>query len=246
MTNVYEGISNKELLRDPTLILMVESTRYCEQNNVKDIKYAELRRLCNNKLAELTNNERSEFGGSFEAYLKRLADPEESPDKRVFTRVRSEVTRKDSKIIPNIPLIKILLDKKRVINSITDMIAVTNTNVTKQVTYTARIVDSYVQISERIESRVIRANCNDFIKDACKGISLVLGSNPISTQIYSQDNNNKFQINEEANHKLSELYKVLHKKTRTNPLSSLLNTKEYLVMLMILKHRKNILNSFKR
>ena len=186
MTNVYEGISNKEWLRDPTLILMVESTRYCEQNNVKDIKYAELRRLCSNKLAELTNNERSEFGGSFEAYLKKLADPEESPDKRVFTRVRSEVTRKDSKIIPNIPLIKILLDKKRVINSITDMNAVTNTNVTKQVTYTARIVDSYLQISERIESRVIRANCNDFIKDACKGISLVLGSNPIKdTNIFA-------------------------------------------------------------
>jgi hypothetical protein len=167
MTNLYEGISSKELLQDPKLILMVESIRYCEQNNIKDIKYAELRRLCNNKLAELTNGERTAFGGSFEGYLKKLADPEKSLDERVFTRVRSEVTRKDSKIIPNIPLIKTLLDKKRVINSITNMNSVTSTNVTKQVSYTARIID-HVEISEKIELRVIRANCNDFIKDASK------------------------------------------------------------------------------
>jgi hypothetical protein len=65
----------------------------------------------------LTNNERTEFGGrTFGSCLKRISDPSQSPNKRLVTVTRSEV-KQNTRIFPNIPIIKNFLDKKNIVNT---------------------------------------------------------------------------------------------------------------------------------
>ncbi len=113
MSNYYEFLERKDLLGELELILFVESMAYCLENQVDYVRYGTLKKHCNEKLNIISDGVRPDFGGTFEHLLKRLASSEISKDHRYLTRTRSDVTNKDSRIYPNIPLIRTYLQKKQ-------------------------------------------------------------------------------------------------------------------------------------
>ncbi|CAN5121397.1 hypothetical protein BH18THE2_BH18THE2_14360 [soil metagenome] len=165
-------MNKKELLEDKELILFIEALTYCQTNNKEYIKYATLRGLCNEKLVQLTSGERTELGGSFESMIKRLSDPSAAADKRFFTRTRSEYTRKDSRIYPNIDLIKSELQKRKLISYLdSDRKVISYSTVSKRLSENAKI-------SETLRMKVTRVKSRDFLKkDAGPGLSSSLESN---------------------------------------------------------------------
>lgn len=91
--------SEDKLLKDQGLILLLEATKYVQRNNTDRIRYSPLKELCNEKLAYLTRNLETDFGGKFENYIVKLESKLE-PAKRFL--VRDKIRRKESYIIPNI------------------------------------------------------------------------------------------------------------------------------------------------
>src|SRR5690348_9073894 len=111
MTNVLPAFVNEdeELLNDKKLIILDEALNYYEKNNVEEIRYSELKRLCNNRLTKLTNGCQTDFGGSFDKFIEYLESDEE-PSKR-FLR-RNKISSKKTFIILDVPKVVNLLIKK--------------------------------------------------------------------------------------------------------------------------------------
>lgn len=105
--------SEDKLLKDQGLILLLEATKYVQRNNTDRIRYSPLKELCNEKLAYLTRNLETDFGGKFENYIVKLESKLE-PAKRFL--VRDKIRRKESYIIPNIGKIEKLFAKYNISN----------------------------------------------------------------------------------------------------------------------------------
>jgi hypothetical protein len=98
-----------KLLYDRRLIILQEVVKYCKEKNVDRIRYTPLKRLCNDRLSDLTNGREIDLGGNFEKFIVDLESNSE-PDKSFLKRYKLS-TRK-SFIIPDIPKIINLLDKR--------------------------------------------------------------------------------------------------------------------------------------
>lgn len=114
MTDIYRAIDRKALLGDSKLIFFGESIRFYHENNEDRIRYNHLKKLCNDKLAQLTKGQRTDFGGNFDAIIKKISNPETPEEKRFITRVPSPISKRHTELLLNIPLMKSYLDKNRV------------------------------------------------------------------------------------------------------------------------------------
>jgi hypothetical protein len=99
----------RKLLDDKRLIILQEAVRYCKEKNIDKIRYSVLKRLCNDRLSDLTDGHETDLGGNFEKYIVDLESNYE-PSKSFLKRYKQS-TRK-SFIIPDIPKIINLLDKR--------------------------------------------------------------------------------------------------------------------------------------
>jgi hypothetical protein len=103
----------RKLLDDRRLIILQEAVKYCREKNVDKIRYSDLKRRCNDRLSDLTDGYQTDFGGSFENYIIDLESNSE-PNKTFLKRYKQKP--KKSFIIPDIPKIINLLNKKRLNN----------------------------------------------------------------------------------------------------------------------------------
>lgn len=103
---------NSVLLRDKRLIVLREALWYCEDNNVKEIQYSELKRLCDESLELITDKKQTDMGGSFNVILTRLEGIHDV--KKRYLR-RDKRSSKRSSIIPDIAKIRMLLESKALI-----------------------------------------------------------------------------------------------------------------------------------
>jgi hypothetical protein len=67
--NQVEEYDEDGLDKHKDLIILLEAVRYCKANSKDRIRYAELKRNSNDKLANLTGGQDVDFGGSFEHYI---------------------------------------------------------------------------------------------------------------------------------------------------------------------------------
>jgi hypothetical protein len=70
--NQVEEYDEDELNKHKDLIILLESVKYCKTNSKDTIRYAELKRNSNDKLASLTGGRDLDFGGSFEHYIRKF------------------------------------------------------------------------------------------------------------------------------------------------------------------------------
>jgi hypothetical protein len=103
----------RKLLDDRKLIILQEAVKYCKGKNVDKIRYAHLKRLCNDRLSDLTAGYQTDFGGSFEKYIIDL-ESNSKPDKSFLRRHKQKPGK--SFIIPDIPKIINLLNRKHLNN----------------------------------------------------------------------------------------------------------------------------------
>jgi hypothetical protein len=96
-----------ELKKHKELIILLESVRYCKTNTKDRIRYTKLKRNSNDRLANLTGGKDTDFGGSFEHYIRKF-EGEYDGFKGLVERIKD-----DSKtfIIPDIGKIGSLFDK---------------------------------------------------------------------------------------------------------------------------------------
>lgn len=105
--------SEEKLLKDQGLIILLEAAKYVKRNNTERIRYSPLKQLCNEKLAYLTGNRETDFGGKFENYIIKFESKLE-PAKRLLKRDKKR--RKESYIIPNVEKIEKLFAKYNISN----------------------------------------------------------------------------------------------------------------------------------
>lgn len=105
--------NDEELIRDKKLIILAEAVKYCENNDSAKIRYSELKKLCNQRLSELTLGEETDFGGNFEKYI--LYFEEEPKPTRLLDRQKGGAK---SFILPNIQNIAKLFEKKNISKSL--------------------------------------------------------------------------------------------------------------------------------
>jgi hypothetical protein len=96
----------EELLKDKKLIILDEALKQYEKNNVNQMRYSELKNLCNNRLADLTNGDQTDFGGSFDKFVEYLESKEE-PSKRLLRREKK--SPKKTFIVLDVPKVVSLL-----------------------------------------------------------------------------------------------------------------------------------------
>jgi hypothetical protein len=102
-----------KLLGDKRLIILQEALKYCKGKNVNKIRYTPLKKLCNDKLSDLTDGDQTDFGGSFEKYIIDLESNSE-PAKSFLKRYKPKPRK--SFIIPDIQKIINHLNRKHLNN----------------------------------------------------------------------------------------------------------------------------------
>ena len=107
----YKFIDTGTLLKDRKLIIFAESITYCRENGQDYVRYLQLKRLCNDRLINLTGGRETDFGGNFEVIINKITD-ELNPKEQYM--VRAKISNRVTKLYPNIPLMFSYLDKKRV------------------------------------------------------------------------------------------------------------------------------------
>jgi hypothetical protein len=107
--------NEEELLKDRKLILPLECVKYCTRNESNRVRYTQLKKLSNDKLAELTVGQETDMGGSFENYIAEFESADE-PHNRLVER--QKISHKKSYIIPNIQNIRNYFAKRNLINLI--------------------------------------------------------------------------------------------------------------------------------
>jgi hypothetical protein len=103
----------RKLLGDKRLIILQEALKYCKGKNVDKIRYTALKKLCNDRLSDLTDGDQTDFGGSFEKYIIDLESNSE-PAKSLLKRYKQKPGK--SFIIPDIQKIVNLLNRKHLNN----------------------------------------------------------------------------------------------------------------------------------
>jgi hypothetical protein len=138
--------------------------------------------------------------------IKRLTDTSLPGEKRFFTRIRSEYTKKDSRICPKIDLIKAELQRRKLISHLADSnrkISVLDTKVS-----VSKPLRENVKITEILGTKVTRVKSRDFLKkDVGPGLSSSLESNLVDVFTSIPDNNSSLDINKETMTQLTDLVK---------------------------------------
>lgn len=114
MTNYYERLEKKDLLKDRKLLVMGEALNYCEGNNIDCVRYITLKRLCDDKLANITNGQETDLGGNFDAMTRKMYNLANPPNNRFLKRV--QISTRNTQFYPNIPLITNYIRKKVKVN----------------------------------------------------------------------------------------------------------------------------------
>jgi hypothetical protein len=104
-----------ELLKDKKLILPLECVKYCTKNETDRVRYTQLKKLCNDKLANLTGGRETDMGGPFEKYIVELESADEPYNRLVE---RQKISHKKTYIIPNMQTIRDYFAKRNLINLI--------------------------------------------------------------------------------------------------------------------------------
>jgi hypothetical protein len=65
-------IDKKDLIEQPGWIVLQQAVELCESKNVEKVRRSVLKRSCDEQLNEITNGDRTTFGGSFEHYIKKV------------------------------------------------------------------------------------------------------------------------------------------------------------------------------
>lgn len=99
MKEVDYKFMDADLLNDKKLIIMLQAIQYCREHNIAKIQYSVLKRLCNERLSELTHGKTTDFGGQFEKLVVIMYDMEDI-NKRFLSRQR--LSKKKSFIYPDI------------------------------------------------------------------------------------------------------------------------------------------------
>ena len=96
---VYNKFTDTDLLNDKKLIIMLQAIQYCRAENTGRIQYSTLKRLCNEKLSELTHRKTTDLGWQFEKLLITMSSIEDI-NKKYLSRERQ--SKKKSFIDPDI------------------------------------------------------------------------------------------------------------------------------------------------
>lgn len=196
----------EELKQNKGLIILIELNKYCEENNVKSIRYSELKRLSNDKLSEFTGGFQTDYGGAFDVYITRYEDQgyligDKKSPRRTF-------------IIPDIPKIENVLDKKRLKNSFDVM------NV--KAIYEKPILTEGLQLwggilyPHNFSGHLVKhVSSND------EGGSISLLSYPWKIYV-ACDKDKNFQLSEETIQELLAIGKTIASKDRTMPFKIIL------------------------
>jgi hypothetical protein len=157
---------------------MIQAASYCESRQVEYIRFNRLKANSDEDLNEITKGERSTLGGGgFASIMKRC-------ERKKFFRVEKIKDKKETRIYPNISLIKKEVEAKKIENlaygnkriikiidndatvhsrkTLTDSTQV-SASLAKQTTKISALNDS-VTVSERIDVIVTRANPKEVYK----------------------------------------------------------------------------------
>lgn len=116
MRDFDKRLDKNELSYDKKLVFFTEAVSYCQQNDEKSLRYAQWKSLCNEKVRKLTGGAHEFGSGSFKSLIKRLSDPAIPIKDRYFERI--EVSKKETRFNPNIPLMNNYIQKKQRANTI--------------------------------------------------------------------------------------------------------------------------------
>jgi hypothetical protein len=94
--NQVEEYDEDELKEHKELIIILESVRYCKTNTTARIRYAQLKRNSNDRLAKLTDGQYVDFGGGFENYIRKFE--EEGLVERIKVESKTFIIPDDGKI----------------------------------------------------------------------------------------------------------------------------------------------------
>jgi hypothetical protein len=163
-------------------------------------------------LNELTKGERSDFGGSFEACLKKYSDPSTRPNERFLTVERSNV-RHNTQISPNMDLIEKHLQKMKISYVYTGPNWATKTSYPDYATRTIhRSLKEYVPVFDKVNRTVTRANSEGFLKDVNTDLSSLLRSGLVKIHISTQKHVDvDLQLDEDIKRQLGTLAEQLAK-----------------------------------
>ena len=109
--------NEEELLKDKRLLVLLESFMYCTKNQTAKIRYTQLKKLCNNKLAHLTGGRETDFGGTFEKFILEF-ECIDNPNYRLVER--QKIRHRESYIIPDIQRIRNHFAKRDLLNLIVE------------------------------------------------------------------------------------------------------------------------------
>jgi hypothetical protein len=160
MTKNSSVDENSTMLQNRELIILKVALEYCEKDQKERIKYIDLKKRSNELLSELTDGQQTDFGGNFEAIIKRLE--KEVPNKRLLRRIKE--SSKKSFIIPDIDKIKDLLEKRGLLDSSKEDISV-YLPFEKKVGDTPRQYYGFYRISNPSERVQIYRNWTQFAKE---------------------------------------------------------------------------------
>ena len=105
----YYGLNPDRLTHNEYwLIVIIQAASYCELRHVDYIRYSQLKTISDELLRTINKRRLGLGGGSFESILKTCST-------RRFLRVE-KVSQKETRIYPNIPLIKREVEAKKIEN----------------------------------------------------------------------------------------------------------------------------------
>ena len=172
----YDGLDWKGLVyHDYWLIVIIEAVSYCESHHEKYVRFSHLRKISNEALKRLTNNENTNLGGTFTSIIY-------SDRCKKFFRVRvknKNNNKKETRIYPKILAIQNEVKHRKIENlnygndrlarirnkfdivhrrrPIVEPSVSVSDSLTRQTSKT-RTLSNSVQISERLDIVVTRAN----------------------------------------------------------------------------------------
>jgi hypothetical protein len=197
MAAVGYKFTDADLLNDKKLIIMLQAIGYCREHNTGGIQYSILKRLCNEKLSELTHGKSTDFGGQFEKLLKTMSG-EEDINKRFLSRERR--SKKKSFIYPDIPKIESYLVRTHL--GLSSRISWDSKDIDREI-----LVKAYKKIATSNSEKIIpRLNTeaspheksqHEYMKDAAIDMATYLSTHFVNIS-YFHPTNNIFILDEDT------------------------------------------------
>jgi hypothetical protein len=199
----------EQLKQNKGLIILIELTKYCEDNNAESIRYTKLKRLSNDKLNEFTGGYQTDFGGAFDMYIKKYEE------QRYLKRDKR--SPRTTFIVPDITTIENLIDKKRLKNSLDRMNLVRSDDVT---IYGGLKITGGLVIPDNFSKDMVR-NFDSEPVDASLQNTIPLFLSP--WKIYAAcDKDKDFHLPEQKIQELLHIGKTIASKDRTMPFKIIL------------------------